>query len=215
MTFDIAPTISLRERIADSLRASVISGDMDLGVVYSVPMLAEKFGVSITPVREAMLDLAKEGLVEAVKNKGFKLREPSDAELDNITNVRLLLEPPAIASLTGKLTQTQLQELRELSDAVLESAEAGDIVEYVSRDRVLHRRLLELVGNPTLTDIVLTLRAQSRLLGLTALATMGLLAASAHEHHSLLDALAGDDSARVEHIMREHLGHVRREWAGR
>ena len=215
MMFEIAPAVSLRERIADSLRASVVSGEMDLGVVYSVPMLAEKFGVSITPVREAMLDLAKEGLVEPVKNKGFRLREPSDTELDDITKVRLLLEPPAIASLTGTLTSTQLAELRELADAVLESARSGDIVEYVSRDRTLHRRMLEFVGNPTLTDIVLTLRAQSRLLGLTALASSGLLSASADEHHDLIEALAGTDAARVEHIMREHLGHVRKEWAGR
>lgn len=213
--FDLSPTASLRERIADSLRASVVAGELDLGVIYSVPMLAEKFGVSITPVREAMLDLAKEGLVEPVKNKGFRLREPSDQELDDITSIRLMLEPQAIASLTGKLSQAQLDELRALADVVLESAKAGDVVEYVNHDRQLHRRMLEFVGNETLTDVVLRLRAQSRLLGLTALANHGLLDASAHEHHELIDALAGDDSAQVENIMRAHLAHVRKEWAGR
>jgi DNA-binding GntR family transcriptional regulator len=213
--FEISPTASLRERIADSLRASVVAGELDLGVIYSVPMLAEKFGVSITPVREAMLDLAKEGLVEPVKNKGFKLREPSDKELDDITSIRLLLEPPAIASLTGTLTEVQLAELRRLADAVLTSAQAGDVVEYVNQDRQLHRAMLEMVGNHSLTDIVLRLRAQSRLLGLTAPANRGLLDASAHEHHALIDALAGNDSALVEKIMRDHLAHVRNEWAGR
>ena len=213
--FEVTPTVSLRERIADSLRASVVSGELDLGVVYSVPMLAEKFGVSITPVREAMLDLAKEGLVESVKNKGFKLREPSEKELDDITSVRLMLEPAAIASLTGRLTSEQLGELRELADAVMESAKAGDVVEYVGRDRTLHRRMLELVGNESLTDIVLRLRAQSRLLGLTALAHRGVLDASAHEHHELIDALAGNNAELVESIMRDHLAHVRKEWAGR
>lgn len=213
--FQITHSASLRERIADSLRASVVSGELDLGVIYSVPMLAEKFGVSITPVREAMLDLAKEGLVEPVKNKGFKLREPSEQELDDITSVRLMLEPPAVASLTGKLSAEQIDELRQLADAVLESAKAGDVVEYVSRDRQLHRRMLELVGNASLTDIVLRLRAQSRLLGLTSLAHRGTLAASAQEHHALIEALAGSDSIKVETMMREHLGHVRKEWAGR
>lgn len=213
--FQIEQSTSLRERIADSLRASVVSGELDLGVIYSVPMLAEKFGVSITPVREAMLDLAKEGLVEPVKNKGFKLREPSDQELDDITSVRLMLEPPAIASLTGKLNTDEIEELRDLADRVLESATAGDVVEYVSRDRVLHRRMLELVGNASLTDIVLRLRAQSRLLGLSSLAHRGALAASAREHHELIDALAASDAAHVEALMREHLAHVRKEWAGR
>ena len=213
--FQIEQSTSLRERIADSLRASVVSGELDLGVIYSVPMLAEKFGVSITPVREAMLDLAKEGLVEPVKNKGFKLREPSEQELDDITSIRLMLEPPAIATLTGKLTSSQLTELRELADRVLESAESGDVVDYVSRDRVLHRRLLEFVGNANLTEIVLRLRAQSRLLGLSSLAHRGALAESAREHHELIEALAGSDALRVEALMREHLAHVRKEWAGR
>ena len=213
--FQIEQSTSLRERIADSLRASVVSGELDLGVIYSVPMLAEKFGVSITPVREAMLDLAKEGLVEPVKNKGFKLREPSEQELDDITSIRLMLEPPAIATLTGKLTSSQLTELRELADRVLESAESGDVVDYVSRDRVLHRRLLEFVGNANLTEIVLRLRAQSRLLGLSSLAHRGALAESAREHHELIEALAGSDALRVETLMREHLAHVRKEWAGR
>ena len=89
------------------------------------------------------------------------------------------------------------------------------MVEYVSRDRVLHRRLLELVGNANLTEIVLRLRAQSRLLGLSSLAHRGGLAASAREHHALIEALAGSDAERVETLMREHLAHVRNEWAGR
>ncbi|MFZ4511913.1 MAG: GntR family transcriptional regulator, partial [Candidatus Nanopelagicales bacterium] len=94
------PTIgertSLRERVAESLRAALVSGRMVPGTTYSIPALAEQFGVSATPVREAMLDLVNEGIMSAVPNKGFRVVELSDAELDQITELRRLLEVPTV-----------------------------------------------------------------------------------------------------------------------
>ena len=69
---------SLREQVAQALRGALVAGEMRPGTVYSAPALATRFGVSATPVREAMLDLAKEGLVEAVRNKGFRVVGLSD-----------------------------------------------------------------------------------------------------------------------------------------
>jgi len=211
---NLEPALSMRQRIADALRASVITGEMTVGTVYSVPALADKFGVSITPVREAMLDLAKEGLVEPVRNKGFRVRELSAKELDEITDVRLMLEPAAVASLTGKLSPETIQELRALADNIVTTAAAGDVIEYVDADRVFHRTLVELTGNNILTELVMSLRAQSRLFGLHSLAQAGTLHVSAHEHHELIDALQGSDSTAVHAILTHHLGHVRSDWAG-
>ena len=211
---NLEPALSMRQRIADALRASVITGEMTVGTVYSVPALADKFGVSITPVREAMLDLAKEGLVEPVRNKGFRVRELSAKELDEITDVRLMLEPAAVASLTGKLPAETIQELRALADNIVTTAAAGNVIEYVDADRVFHRTLVELTENNILTELVMSLRAQSRLFGLHSLAQAGTLHVSAHEHHELIDALQGSDSAAVHAILTHHLGHVRSDWAG-
>ena len=73
---------SLRDEVHEALRAALITGRMKPGVLYSAPALAEMLGVSATPVREAMLDLVKEELVVAVRNKGFRVTEVSDRELD-------------------------------------------------------------------------------------------------------------------------------------
>src|SRR5919199_1566442 len=78
---------SHRERVADALRAALIAGELRPGEVYSAPGLAARFGVSATPVREAMLDLVREGLVDTVPNKGFRVRDLSDRELDEITEM--------------------------------------------------------------------------------------------------------------------------------
>ncbi|HEX3648251.1 MAG TPA: GntR family transcriptional regulator, partial [Pseudonocardiaceae bacterium] len=63
---EVGPRASLREQVTEALRAALVSGALRAGVVYSAPGLAERFGVSATPVREAMLDLVQAGLVEAV-----------------------------------------------------------------------------------------------------------------------------------------------------
>ncbi|MFE1904847.1 GntR family transcriptional regulator, partial [Streptomyces gardneri] len=77
----------LRDQVAHALRAALISGELRPGVVYSAPTLAEDFGISATPVREAMLDLAREGLVEPVRNKGFRVTEVDQRHHDQDTQI--------------------------------------------------------------------------------------------------------------------------------
>lgn len=204
---------SLREQIADSLRAALVAGQMRPGAVYSVPMLAERFGVSATPVREAMLDLAKEGLVEPVRNKGFRVIDLADDDLDEITHLRALIEVPTVARLAVIADPADIEALRPLAEAIVEGAAAGDLIRYIEADRCFHLRLLSLAGNPRLVDAVRDLRAQTRLYGLDQLVQQGRLAASAAEHLELLEALLARDPAHVEALMRRHIGHVRGIWA--
>src|SRR4051794_17309245 len=92
----------LRDKVTHALRAAMISGEMRPGRVYSAPALAADLGVSATPVREAMLDLAGEGLVEAVRNRGFRVTELTDRDLDEYTEVRALIEVPTV----GRVART-------------------------------------------------------------------------------------------------------------
>ena len=191
--------VSLREQVASALRAAMISGQLEPGVVYSAPTLANTFGVSATPVREAMLDLAKEGLVEAVRNKGFRVTELSDRDLDELTELRMLIEVPTTARLAGRLDEPALDALRELAGAIEEAAAAGDLIAYVEADREFHLALLGHSGNRHLVDLVADLRARARLFGLGKLSDTGRLVDSGREHLSLVDILErGDEAASVQ-----------------
>ena len=208
---------NLRQQIGDVLRASVIAGRMRPGVVYSAPALAQRFGVSATPVREAMLDLAAEGLVEPVRNKGFRVAELSDTLLDEITATRLLLEVPTTASLAAKQDdriRREVEKLRPTARRLVRLAGKRDVVvSFVELDRRFHLSLLGLAGNETLAGIVGNLRARSRLTGLADLG-LGELVASAKEHVELLDLILTGDAAAVTDLMTRHINHVRGIWAG-
>lgn len=217
-----ADRTSLREQITDVLRGAVITGEMPAGQLFSVPTLAEKFGVSATPVREAMLDLANEGLVEPVRNKGFRVVEPTDRELDDLVALRLLLEAPTCGEIARRVgasasdtnVHDELAELRDIARQIVRHAKSGDLIAYVEADRRFHLRLLALGGNRELVDVVGRLRARSRLYGLETLAASGRLIQSAEEHVHLLDAVEAGDADGAVALMRRHIGHVRGEWAG-
>ncbi|MFF5301787.1 MULTISPECIES: GntR family transcriptional regulator [unclassified Streptomyces] len=204
---------SYRERVVDALRAAMIAGELRPGEVYSAPTLAARFGVSATPVREAMLDLAKEGLVDTVPNKGFRVTAVSEKQLDEYTHIRALIEIPTVVGLAGTADPVSLEALRPAAREIVHAAVAGDLIAYVEADTRFHLGLLALAGNAHLVEVVGDLRGRSRLYGLTALVKAGRLLASAQEHLELLDALLDRDKAAVRDIMTRHLGHVRGLWA--
>jgi DNA-binding GntR family transcriptional regulator len=210
----IGPRENLRDRVRDALRAAIISGRLEPGVVYSAPTLGAQFGVSPTPVREAMLDLVKEGLVVAQPNRGFRITEVSDEDLDNLAAVRLLIEPPTVRDSVTGIPEEDFSELRTLAQNIVDAAERGDLVGYVEADHVFHLTLLGYSRNRFLLDVVSGLRARTRLLGLTPLLKSGRLGTSAAEHHELLDLIEARNPAGAETLMHRHIGHVRGLWAG-
>lgn len=88
----VEQSVSLRERIAEALSSAIISGELAPGEMVTVPGLAAEFKVTATPVREAILDLEKRGLVHSVANKGFRVTEVSHKDLRDIFEVRTLLD---------------------------------------------------------------------------------------------------------------------------
>ncbi|MFG1812566.1 GntR family transcriptional regulator [Kribbella sp. NPDC049174] len=204
---------NLRDSVANALRAAVISGELVPGEVYSAPMLGARFGVSATPVREAMLDLVREGLVISLRNKGFRVTEMSDEDLDNLASLRQLIEPPTIRDVVPVIPPADFPRLRALAEEIVVAAEAGDLIAYIEADRVFHVTLLAYSGNQKLVDVVSDLRSQTRLLGLTPLVESGRLVQSAAEHHELMDLIEARNAEAAEQSMRRHIGHVRGLWA--
>ncbi|MFJ3958803.1 GntR family transcriptional regulator [Arthrobacter sp. NPDC090010] len=209
----LGPQRSLRETVTESLRAAIIAGSLEEGTLYSAPALGTAFGVSATPVREAMMDLAREGLVETVKNKGFRVTGMSDAELDEITEIRLLVEPPIVGRLIGRIPETAFPRLHTLAEAIVSAAREGNLAEYLAADRAFHAELLRHYGNGQLVELATQLRMKTRMYGLRSLSESNKLADSAQEHHELLDLIEAGDAGGAEALMRRHLGHARGLWA--
>jgi DNA-binding GntR family transcriptional regulator len=206
---------SLRSRVVDVLREAMVAGELEPGRIYSAPALAERLGVSATPVREAMMELTQEGLVETLRHRGYRVLEPDEVDLDEILQLRALIEVPVVGRVAGIATPEQVAALRPVADRLEETARTGELREFIAADMTFHLELLSIAGNRRLVEEVRRLRGLSRLSALRRLHEEGRLVTTAREHHALLDLIEARDSMGAEALMRHHLGHVRGVWAGR
>lgn len=200
---------SLREQALAEIRAQLVRGALKPGQVYSAAALAVELGVSNGPVREAMLELVSQGLMEPVRNRGYRVVSLSERDRQNIAELRLLIEIPSMARLAGSpALHARSEEFKGLVADLLAEARANDMNAYLEVDRAFHLGLLSLLENDRLTDLIGSLRDQTRQFGIHTLAELGELMSSAHEHAEILDALLAGDSAEVDRLMRVHLRHL-------
>jgi DNA-binding GntR family transcriptional regulator len=196
----------VRGQILDALRTALLAGELRPGEVYSAPALGARFGVSATPVREAMQQLALEGAVEVVPNRGFRVLERSGRELAELAEVRALIEVPVMLRLARTVPAARWAELRPLAEATVRAASAGCRAGYAEADRAFHRAVLALAGNDQLVRIAddLHRRSQWPLVGVPAAPGRADLVADAHEHTALLDALIAGDADVVRTLVEDH-----------
>lgn len=206
---------NLREEAVEVLRAAILGGELAPGSIHSAVSLAELLGVSPTPVREAMLELARSGLVEVLPNRGFRVTVIDDRDLDEVAELRMLLEVPAMRLVIKRADDQSLAALEEPLRELEAAADRNDVPAFLVADREFHLRLLALAGNQRLVEIIAGLRDQTRIVGLHSLAAAGALEASASEHRPILEAIRNRDRKAAERQMITHLEHTRGAWAGR
>lgn len=190
-------------------------GRIEPGQVESVINMASELGVSVTPVREAIMDLANLGMVEVIRNRGFRVPVLTDHDLDEIFQLRGMLEVPAMAEIVRVLDGAPIPRFRGLAEGITAAAREGDLAAFLDLDRQFHLGMLELLGNRRLVATVGRLRDQARMRGLQELADQGELTRSGEEHIELVDAVEAGDGELAGELMRGHLRHSRGIWAGR
>ncbi|MEU9592671.1 GntR family transcriptional regulator [Streptomyces sp. NPDC048193] len=197
---------SVRGQVLDALRTALVAGELRPGEVYSAPVLGERFGVSATPVREAMQQLALEGAVEVVPNRGFRVVERDARELAELAEVRALIEVPVLLRLARTVPAERWARLRPVAEATVRAASSGCPATYAESDRAFHREVLALAGNDQLVRVAGDLHRRAQWPPAGAPATRGRadLIADAHEHTALLDALIAGDQDVVRALVADH-----------
>lgn len=203
---------SLMEQALKVLRQRMVTGEIRSGELYSVSQVAQQLGTSNSPVREAMLSLVNEGLMEAVRNRGYRVVPLTQGDLQEIVEIRSLLEIPMTVRVAREHA-AEAARFRPLAEEIVAAARRGDVIGYLESDRAFHLGLLGLLGNDRATKLVGNLRDQTRLSGLVGLNERLELTSSAEEHLAIIDAIVAGDEAETAELMRRHLGHITHEWS--
>jgi DNA-binding GntR family transcriptional regulator len=196
---------TLTSRALDALRAAIVDGRLEAGERYSVAQLAERFGVSRTPVREALLVLERQGVVRFERNRGVRVLETTAHDLEEVFALRLLLEVPATRRACALLTREDLDALERELRTMERLAAEGDEAAFMAHDKRFHEIILRGSGNRRLTTIVSQLRDLVRFRGASTVGRSRDLQAILAEHVVILDALRARDSHGAARAMRAHL----------
>jgi DNA-binding GntR family transcriptional regulator len=220
---------TLRQQIADALRDEVLAGRLQPGQEFTVKEIAEQYGVSATPVREALVDLSAQGLLEAVQHRGFQVHEYSSADFRDMIDARTLVaegmfealtaDRPAAAGENGRkptargplalLTPVALAGVRRRGEEARRAATAGDLTVLIGYDLRFWRELSALYGNPYLSDFLHRLRVQSWVCAVQHLRPLGDLRGLLWAGHTeLVDALARRDARAARAIVTAYNTHA-------
>ncbi|APT84596.1 GntR family transcriptional regulator [Corynebacterium aquilae DSM 44791] len=196
------------------IRKALLDGSMRPGEIYSANALSSSLKISNSPVREAMMSLADRGLLEPVRNRGFRVVEMSPKDRQEVYDLRRLIEVEAVQRVAmagvSEAVGDRLQQLAQRTVDILEQVSEGDIFDYLEADHDFHMYLISQVGNARWTRLVGQLRDQSRINGAYIhLREKGLLMQSAREHLELVDAIIGRDGQRAADVMVRHLEYAR------
>lgn len=206
--------MSLSVQVRQAVWTLIATGEITAGPLYSVKWLSERLSVSATPIREALLHLSHDHVVEVHRSRGFRVPPMTEQDLDEIAEVRLLLEVPTLERIAGNVDPQLILGCRHLAEMFAEKATARDPIGYLLADQEFHLKLLSAAKNERLVEVVARLRGLTRLYGIQQVSQDGQLAAAAREHFDILDAISTGDGPTVRRIATSHLRHVRGLWAG-
>ena len=200
-------TMSMREQIYDALHDLILNNSYGPNAVLQIDRLAEEFGVSATPVREALVRLEADGLVILIPNKGAVVTDITEENIRNNWEMRKLLEPYAATQSAALIPDPEIEELQKQIDAMRESP--FDNESYIACDNRLHEMLYSHLTNTFLVDTIRRVHKMSTRIRYFPEGSTAMHEQTIHEvmqeHVSILDALRARNPAKIGELVYFHL----------
>ena len=192
-------------KIRDSLEQRIIEGELGIGKRLDEAELSKHYGVSRTPVREALQRLAESGLAEHLPRRGTFVSTPSLSELVEMFEVMAELECMAVRLATRRATSADIDALTESNEACRAAFEAGDTKRYYELNAAVHRQIYKMSGNSFLTVEAQRLHDRLRPYRRLQLRVRGRMGESMNEHDIILAAMRDGNAQQAVVTMRKHI----------
>jgi DNA-binding GntR family transcriptional regulator len=206
---DGSVVLTLHDRISGELRDLIVEGALAPGSRLNERELCARFGISRTPLREALKVLAREGLVDLLPNRGARVARLEAKDVADMFDVMGALEALAGKLAAPRITETELHEIRALHYEMLAAHARRDLPAYFRRNQAIHEAILAAARNPVLSMTYHGLAGRIRRARYVANMTVERWDAAVAEHETILSALAARDGAHLSSILAEHLDHKR------
>jgi GntR family transcriptional regulator, rspAB operon transcriptional repressor len=192
------------------LKEQIVRGHISSSMVLTEISLAEQIGISRTPVREALHYLEKEGLIESLPKKGYRVRRISRSEIEEICEIRISLESLAIKWAIERISPSQIKALQNNIEAAEKEIAVGDVLSYLKLDALFHEMVAEASGSSKLSALIVSLRndmVRTRIAGMTKDGIKRAL----NGHRQILEAIVGKNTINGELVIRGHLEDLKND----
>ncbi|CVI66581.1 GntR family transcriptional regulator [Eubacterium sp. An3] len=197
--------LPLRDVVFNTLRRAIITGEFAPGERLMEISLANRLGVSRTPVREAIRKLELEGLVIMIPRKGAQVAKITEKSLRDVIEIRCVLEEFAASLACERITEEGKEKLKEAHRQFVEAAQTNDIIDIVEKDEQFHDAIFQATCNDRLITIINNLREQFYRYRMEYVKDIEQHSVLVTEHEQLLHAIFNQDSETAKQIMRTHL----------
>ncbi len=194
-----------KDRVYKQLKEAFLRGEISPNDIFTEAKLAELLNTSRTPVREAVLDLLKEGLVVAIPRKGLQVRTLTLIEQEQILLLRRSIEIDVIQKVASNITDDQILILKNIADKQFECINSLDNLTFIDLDQRFHLSLVQFLDFNLIEQVLLNLHELTRLVGLKALKKPGRMEEVIEEHKRIIAALETKNTELAGKYMGEHL----------
>lgn len=198
---------SLHQELADEVRQLVVEGKLQPGSKIPEKDLCEVYGVSRTPLREALKVLAADGLITLEPNRGAWVTKLTEKDLREFFPVMGALEALSGELACQRITDAEIAAIEDLHAQMVGHFEAGDRGQYFKANQAIHEAILSAARNDTLTSHYRALAVRIRQARYVANMTSERWKQAIEEHEAIMTALRARDGARLASVLRAHLSH--------
>jgi len=193
---------TLREKILETIRDAILKGSLKPGERVSEPELAERFGISRTPIREAFRQLESEGYLLVVPRKGAVVASLSERDIEEFYAIKIILEGFAAKMAAEKLTAKDIERLETINQRLAQLAKDGDVKTFFRVHNEFHEVFIKAAGNEKLYDMINQLVMKFKRLRLASLSQPGRMEISVEEHRNMIRAFREHDGDRADSLVR-------------
>lgn len=196
--------LTLREIILENIRDAIVSGGLKAGSRVSEPELAERYGISRTPIREAFRQLESEGYLTVIPRRGAVVSELSPKDVEEFYAIKSIMEGYAARRACENLSSKNLDRLQSINDKLAELALNGDIKHFFKIHNDFHELFIKAADNEKLHELIAGLVTRFQRLRFTSLSLPGRMEISVQEHEKIIAAFRNKDADLAESLVRQN-----------
>jgi len=196
--------LTLREKILETIRDAIISGALKPGEKVAEPELAERFGISRTPIREAFRQLESEGYLTVIPRKGAVVVSFSERDVEEFYAIKSILEGYAARRACENLTPRDLDRLQAINTKLLNLSESSDIRGFFKIHNDFHELFIKAANNDKLYELIMQLVGKFQRLRIASLSLPGRMRISVQEHEKIIEAFRAKNQDMAEKLVRKN-----------